>query len=76
MAPVRTQFGAKLPESAGDGRGRARVLGRAGARPRQGARRRRGGKRRRGDAVLERLDDAALWGREIDDERYVVVSAR
>jgi ubiquinone/menaquinone biosynthesis C-methylase UbiE len=31
--------------------------------------------RHRREAVLERLDDPALWGREIDDERYVVVSA-
>jgi SAM-dependent methyltransferase len=32
--------------------------------------------RHRREAVLERLDDPALWGREIDDERYVVVSER
>jgi SAM-dependent methyltransferase len=32
--------------------------------------------RHRREAVLERLDDAALWGREIDDERYIVVSER
>jgi SAM-dependent methyltransferase len=30
--------------------------------------------RHRREAVVERLDDPALWGREIDDERYVVVS--
>ena len=32
--------------------------------------------RHRREAVLERLDDPALWGRAIDDERYVVVSER
>lgn len=32
--------------------------------------------RHRREAVLERLDDPALWGREIDDERYVIVSER
>jgi len=32
--------------------------------------------RHRRAAVLERLDDPALWGHEIDDERYVVVSER
>jgi SAM-dependent methyltransferase len=32
--------------------------------------------RHRREAVLEPLDDPALWGREIDDERYVVVSER
>jgi SAM-dependent methyltransferase len=32
--------------------------------------------RHRREAVLERLDDPALWGREIDDVRYVVVSER
>jgi SAM-dependent methyltransferase len=32
--------------------------------------------RHRREAVLERLDDPALWGREIDDERYAIVSER
>lgn len=30
----------------------------------------------REEAVVTRLDDEALWGREITDERYLVVSAR
>lgn len=29
-----------------------------------------------GDVVTERLDDAVLWGEEIDDERYVVRAVR
>lgn len=29
---------------------------------------------RREEVVIRRLDDAALWGREIDDERYLAVS--
>ncbi|UYM04153.1 class I SAM-dependent methyltransferase [Solicola gregarius] len=29
-----------------------------------------------GDVVAERLDDPALWGEEIDDERYVVRAVR
>jgi hypothetical protein len=28
----------------------------------------------RGEARVERLDDPALWGRPIDDERYAVLS--
>jgi SAM-dependent methyltransferase len=32
--------------------------------------------RHRREAVLESLGDPALWGREIDDERYVIVSER
>ncbi|HEX7305466.1 class I SAM-dependent methyltransferase [Lentzea sp.] len=30
----------------------------------------------RSEAVVTRLDDEALWGRPIDDERYLVVSTR
>jgi SAM-dependent methyltransferase len=30
----------------------------------------------RSEAVVERLDDPLLWGRPVDDERYLVVSAR
>jgi SAM-dependent methyltransferase len=32
--------------------------------------------RHRAEAAVERLDDPALWGRAIDDERYVLVSPR
>jgi hypothetical protein len=30
----------------------------------------------RREAVVERLEDPVLWRREIDDERYMVVSER
>ena len=30
--------------------------------------------RRRPEVLVERLDDPALWGREIDDERYVLLT--
>jgi SAM-dependent methyltransferase len=30
----------------------------------------------RSEAVVERLDDPLLWGRRVDDERYLVISAR
>jgi hypothetical protein len=30
--------------------------------------------RHRGEAMVERLDDPALWGGPITDERYLVVS--
>jgi ubiquinone/menaquinone biosynthesis C-methylase UbiE len=32
--------------------------------------------RHRAEATVERLDDPALWGRRIDDERYLLVSRR
>ena len=30
--------------------------------------------RHRREATVTRLDDAALWGKPVDDERYLVVS--
>jgi ubiquinone/menaquinone biosynthesis C-methylase UbiE len=33
-------------------------------------------RRHRREAEVERLDDPALWGRAIDDERYAVISRR
>jgi SAM-dependent methyltransferase len=32
--------------------------------------------RHRSEATVERLDDPALWGRPIDDERYLLASPR
>jgi SAM-dependent methyltransferase len=32
--------------------------------------------RHRGEALVERLDDPALWGRAVEDERYVLSSRR